>query len=193
MFWLCLPRDRASPRAEARCQREFICGRRRRAVLPGGGLHAPQLDLAPGGPRHPGPRGEGEGALRLVLADQRRASSRCRGVPLCGRQRPRRQQNHCVAPCSRYGRMKPRGQLLKHLRHRGPQTPFRPPSSGFHYRLNLPAVGLNHFPVRNVSHQSKLMYVENCSFYREQDVLCLQRAFSKQPNNLPVMMSYIQS
>lgn len=107
MLWLCFQLNRASSAPEAGSECDFCCGRCCCAVLPGRRLHASQLDLASGGSYHPGPHRKSEAAVRLVPADQWGADSGCRGVPLCGHQRPRRQQYHRVASRPRYVRTIP--------------------------------------------------------------------------------------
>lgn len=100
----CFHKNRASSSLKACCERDFLCWRSGHTLLPGGGLHAPQPDLASGGSDHQGPHWEGEASGRLNPADQRGSNSGCWSVSLCGYQLSRRQQNHRVAPCPRYGR-----------------------------------------------------------------------------------------
>lgn len=103
MSWL----NRTSSGPEACAQRDFLCRGHGGALLPGGRLRAPQLDLAPVGSTRMGTDGEAEGARRLLAADQRGEKSGRWGVPVRGRQRPGRKQEERVAPCSRYGSAKP--------------------------------------------------------------------------------------
>lgn len=113
--------NRASSGPEARAQRDFLRRSRGDALLPSGRLRAPQLDLAPGGSTRLGEGGEGEGARRLLTADQRGAKPGRRGVPVRGRQQPGRKQEERVAPGSRYGSAKTSaGHLLKYLNQGGP-------------------------------------------------------------------------
>lgn len=109
MFWLHSHKHRASSILEARSERDFLCGRRGRAVLSGGRPHASQPDVASSWPRHPRPRGPGEAAGRLVAANQWSSAAGCWGVPVRGHQRPRIQRDQSVASCSRYGRKIPCG------------------------------------------------------------------------------------
>lgn len=116
MSWL----NRASSGPEAYTQRDVLCRSRGDALLPGGRLSAPQLDLAPGGSTPLGAGWKGEGAGRLLAADQRGAKPGRRGVPLRGCQWPGRKQEERVAPGSRYGSAKTTaGHLLKYLNHGG--------------------------------------------------------------------------
>lgn len=62
MFCCCLHTNRASSGLEASGERDFLCWRSGCALLPGAGLHAPQLDLASGGSCHQGAHWKGAAA-----------------------------------------------------------------------------------------------------------------------------------
>jgi hypothetical protein len=139
LCWLCFPWDRASSGAEGPTERELYGGGCGCDGLPGGGLHAPQPDLAAGRRHYLGPLREGQGPAQLLPGDQWGAAPGCRPVPVCGHQCQRRQRSHSVAARPRYCSSPHSNHTVliiclntKHILY----TSSRPLASAFHYCLS---------------------------------------------------------